>query len=411
MKNNQVFILHCSVSADVRQSVQIAFEDYKLPQEVVETLREADSISIRPSLSRALKKSLDELRLMQRYLYDRCTISHGDVHFLHQDYFEEAKQRIEEIKRHAKDCNASLFESWAEELQKWKTTVNNFFSPLFDDEEQLNMVIDAYLRIFPTQKEFTNPIVVNVVGPYPAVIERCENPKDLQQIIANEAAINTQQVLEAAKHSAVDYSLNKVAELLDDLDARPANKIDKKVISDNPSHRGKWQVMQQEITLAAKHNPVLTRMADLCNKLLTVGKNMRDPLSGAVRMAAFKEYSEVRQDIADEAKDLLSRASVSEGYLNLQKSVAMTNNYQSLLVDVSNCQTPDQLEAVRQQIDTQMAVYKHRTKHLAKLVAKAEEKINLDKKIEEVKEVLSNEMKQKLSDQKTRNDDTIVVDF
>ena len=137
MNQDQVFILHCSISASVRQSVQIAFEDYKLPQDVVETLRKANSISIRPNLSQALKKSLDELRLMQRYLYDRCTIHHGDVHFLHADYFDEAKQRIEEIKEHASVCNAKLREAWAEELEKWKLTVDNFFSPLFTDEEQL----------------------------------------------------------------------------------------------------------------------------------------------------------------------------------------------------------------------------------------------------------------------------------
>lgn len=67
MTNSQVFILHCAISAGVRQSIQIAFEDYKLPPDVVETLKEANTISIRPNLSQALKKNLDELRVMQRY--------------------------------------------------------------------------------------------------------------------------------------------------------------------------------------------------------------------------------------------------------------------------------------------------------------------------------------------------------
>ena len=190
MNQDQVFILHCSISASVRQSIQIAFEDYKLPQDVVETLKEANSISIRPNLSQALKKSLDELRLMQRYLYDRCTIHYGDVHFLHADHFEEARERIEEIKKRALACNLELREAWSEELEKWKLTVDNFFSPLFSDEDQLALVRAAYMRIFPTQKEYSNPISVNVVGPYPAVIERCEDPQNVQQIIANEASIS-----------------------------------------------------------------------------------------------------------------------------------------------------------------------------------------------------------------------------
>ena len=88
MNQPEAYILHCSVSASVRQSVQIAFKDYKLPEDVIDTLRKANALSIRPNLSKAVKVALDELRLMQRYLYDRCTIHHGDVHFLHPDYFD-----------------------------------------------------------------------------------------------------------------------------------------------------------------------------------------------------------------------------------------------------------------------------------------------------------------------------------
>ena len=39
MSQPEVFILHCSVSASVRQSIQIAFEDYKLPDDVIDTLK------------------------------------------------------------------------------------------------------------------------------------------------------------------------------------------------------------------------------------------------------------------------------------------------------------------------------------------------------------------------------------
>jgi len=377
MNQDQVFILHCSISASVRQSVQIAFEDYKLPQDVVETLREANSISIRPNLSQALKKSLDELRLMQRYLYDRCTIHHGDVHFLHADYFDEAKQRIEEIKEHASTSNAKLREAWAEELEKWKQTVDNFFSPLFSDEEQLALVREAYLRIFPTQKEYSNPISVNVVGPYPAVIERCDDPQDVQQIIANEASINTEQVLKAAREGAVDSSLGKIAELLDDLDARPANKVGERVLSDNPKKRGTWQIIAQDISLAAKHNPMLVDMAKLCEDLLKVGELMRDPSSGSVRAAAFQRYTDVRQDIADEAKNLMLKASSSKGLEQLQKSVALTGTYHSLIGDLAGCQTEEELIFLKDKIDTETSIYKHRAKHLSRLLQKVEERMAL----------------------------------
>ena len=151
---NDVFILHCSVSASVRQSVQIAFEDYKLPADVIETLKKADAISIRPRISGALKKYLDELRLMQRYLYDRCTINQGDVHFLHPDDFDEAMARINEIKTKARESNEQLKDLWSSELTKWEGTIDNFFSPLFQDRQQLAMVREAYMKIFPTAKEF-----------------------------------------------------------------------------------------------------------------------------------------------------------------------------------------------------------------------------------------------------------------
>ena len=368
MNQDQVFILHCSISASVRQSVQIAFEDYKLPQDVVETLREANSMSIRPNLSQALKKSLDELRVMQRHLYDRCTIHHGDVHFLHADYFEEAKQRIEEIKEHASVCNTKLREAWAEELEKWKQTVDNFFSPLFTDEEQLALVRDAYLRIFPTQKEYSNPISVNVVGPYPAVIERCDDPQDVQQIIANEASVNTEQVLKAAREGAVDSSLGKIAGLLDDLDARPANKVGKRSL-------GTWQTIAQEISLAAAHNPMLGHIAKLCEDLLKVGELMHDPSSGSVRAAAFQRYTDVRRDIANEAKSLMLEASSSKGLEQLQKSVALTGTYQSLIGDLASCQTEEELTLLKDKIDTETSIYKHRAKHLSKLLQKAEERM------------------------------------
>ena len=397
MTTSQVFILHCAISASVRQSIQIAFEDYKLPPDVVETLKEANTISIRPNLSQALKKNLDELRVMQRFLYDRFTIHHGDVHFIHPDHFEEAKACIDEIKEHASICNARMREAWPEELAKWEQTIVSFFTPLFPDEDQLRLVKEAYMRFFPRQKEFENPIRVDVVGPYPAVLERCDDPTTIEQVMSNEAAINTEQVLEAAKDGAIDHSLGKVASLLDDLDARPAHKVTGRVIADNKKQRGAWRKTAQELSLAATHNPLLTEISTLCDDLLSVAELMNDPNSGNVRTTAFKRYTEVRQAIADEAAALLKKAGTSEGYEALQKSVAMTGCYHNLVTDLGNCSTIEELNVIRDQIDTETSVYKHRAKNLEKLLSKAQERMAADVAIarceEELKQVLNDSNK------------------
>ena len=55
-----------------------------------------------------------------------------------------------------------------------------------------------------------------------------------------QAAINTSEVLKAAQNGALDSSLAKVAELVDDLDARPANKVGDRVLSNNPNAMGSY---------------------------------------------------------------------------------------------------------------------------------------------------------------------------
>ena len=75
------------------------------------------------------------------------------------------------------------------------------------------MVREAYMKIFPTAKEFSSPINVCVVGPYPASLERVDDPNDLASQMQEQAAINTSEVLKAAQDGALDSSLAKVAEL------------------------------------------------------------------------------------------------------------------------------------------------------------------------------------------------------
>tara|TARA_R100001460_G_scaffold19953_1_gene41326 strand:- start:12300 stop:13499 length:1200 start_codon:yes stop_codon:yes gene_type:complete len=381
---NDVFILHCSVSASVRQSVQIAFEDYKLPADVIETLRKADAISIRPRISGALKKYLDELRLMQRYLYDRCTINQGDVHFLHPDDFDEAMSRINEIKARAHEFNEQLKDLWSSELTKWEATIDNFFSPLFKDRQQLSMVREAYMKIFPTAKEFAAPISVSVVGPYPAKLERSDTPDCLEDRIQNEAAINTEEVLKAAQAGALDASMGKIAELLDDLDARPAHKVGERVLSTNNKKRGAWRIIQSDLQLSAKHNPTLQTMSALVQELIQVGETMRDAPKGVARMAAFKRYASVREEIQEEARAIIKGKDSSKGLESLQMSLTLSNTYQDLISNLTNCETLDDLKTYQTELETQTSVYKHRAKHLSQIFSKCQERLVANSHLEAI---------------------------
>ncbi len=180
-----VFLLSVSVSANVRQSTQIKMQDLKLPQSVIQTLEEQQSVSVRPNLSGKLKEFLGELRLMQRQLYDECTIHRGDAHFLHPDNFEDAMQRIKEIRSRANELNETLRTLWVQEYEKWQSTVANFVDPLFSDESDRVIVKEAYLKLFPTREEFKAPIDVFVVGPCPVDLEVAESADDHSLSVAS----------------------------------------------------------------------------------------------------------------------------------------------------------------------------------------------------------------------------------
>jgi hypothetical protein len=136
MSNDKIFLLHCSVSASVRQSTQIKMADLQLPDTVIDVLEKQQSVSVRPTLSGKLKEFLNLLRIEQRKLYDECTIHNGDVHFLHEDYFEEAMERITKIRSDASNYNEQLNELWLQEYTRWSTTVEGFLEPLFRDDQE-----------------------------------------------------------------------------------------------------------------------------------------------------------------------------------------------------------------------------------------------------------------------------------
>jgi len=150
---NNVFLLSCSISANVRQTTQIKMEDLQLPKDVIDTLQKQQSMSVRPNLSGSLKKCLDELRLLQRHLYDEYCIHNGDTHFLCAEDFDEAMDLIKQIRGKASENNAILRNLWSEELAKWTNTINRFVEPLFEDLNDRAIVREAYLKLFPTAKE------------------------------------------------------------------------------------------------------------------------------------------------------------------------------------------------------------------------------------------------------------------
>jgi|TARA_R110000796_G_scaffold139615_3_gene255748 chemotaxis protein histidine kinase CheA len=388
MNQPEAYILHCSISASVRQSVQIAFKDYKLPEDVIDTLRKANALSIRPNLSKAVKVALDELRLMQRYLYDRCTIHHGDVHFLHPDYFEEATQRIEDMRSRARQSNERIASVWREEFDEWASTVDNFFTPLIADADKLALVREEYLKTFPTKDEFKAPIQVSVVGPYPAQLHTVDDPADTAQRIANAAAINTASVLEAARKGSRDSSYAKVAELLDDLDARPASKVGNRVLSLNPKKRGAWQIAHTELVLTAKHNPLLAPMAELVGNLVECGKSMAFDPKGAKRLQNFERYTVIREEIRKEAKVLLSAADSTEGFKALEMSLSLTSNYQDLVESLDACESEADLDRIRGEVASQTSVFKHRAKKLERLLAQVSETITARAHLAEAAEKL-----------------------
>ena len=152
------YFLTCSISADVRQSVQIKFDDLKLPKSVIETLEKNNTVSLRPNLSNALKTELDSLRVMQRELYDNFCIHYGDAHFVTESYFFSANNLIREIRSKAKEANDHLKDLWESEYNSWQNTAENILRPLFSDDMEYTLALGAYMKFFPTRVQYQTRI-------------------------------------------------------------------------------------------------------------------------------------------------------------------------------------------------------------------------------------------------------------
>jgi len=389
--DDKIFLLHCSVSASVRQSTQIRFADLQLPDSVVDVLEKQQSVSVRPNLSGKLKEFLNNLRIEQRKLYDECTIHNGDVHFLHEDYFEDAMERIDKIRSSAASFNSQLNELWLEEYTRWSNTVEGFLEPLFrDDPEGFKLAREAYLTIFPTKQEFENPIKVFVVGPNPVslVVSESKEEHSISTAIQEAAMFNTSEVLEAAREGAADRALAKAAELLDDLDVRVSSKVGERQTGGS-KRRGSWQITAETLQLITRHCPGFENLTKLSNDLLDVGVRLQSE-SAKVKDKAFKDYAAVKAEIRRELQSIVDSRNSSEGVESLKRSLALSGTYRDLLGKISSADNQDQLDDIYHELQIEKDVYQQRARHLQTLFDQRVELVkaqsaNLEDLIDEVK--------------------------
>lgn len=393
MSNDKIFLLHCSVSASVRQSTQIKMADLQLPDTVIDVLEKQQSVSVRPTLSGKLKEFLNLLRIEQRKLYDECTIHNGDVHFLHEDYFEEAMERITKIRSDASNYNEQLNELWLQEYTRWSTTVEGFLEPLFrDDQEGFKLAKEAYLTIFPTKQEFENPIRVFVVGPNPVSLEVSENKEQhsISTAIQEAAVFNTNEVLEAAREGAADRALAKAAELLDDLDVRVSSKVGERQTGGS-KRRGSWQITAETLQLITRHCPGFEDLSALSNDLLDVGLRLQSD-SAKIKNQAFKDYAELKTRIREELQSIVQSRNSSDGLESLKRSLALSGTYRDLMSKIGSAENQEQLDHLYHELQIEKDVYHQRAKHLQSLFDQRAELVkaqnaNLDDLIDEVKNI------------------------
>ncbi len=371
------YLLSCSISADVRQSVQIKFDDLKLPVSVIETLQRNNTVSLRPNLSNALKAELDSLRVMQRELYDCFCIHYGDAHFVTSSYFYSAKTLIKQIRASATEANDRLKDLWESEFNAWQTTAEGILKPLFLDSDEFKLAFDAYMKFFPTEEEYKAPIRVSVLGPLPASIERVEKPieGDIDSLIAYENQINTQQVLEAARKNAADKALLISAELLDDLDSRHSTKIGRQQTGGDRK-RGSWQITAQKLKLISDSVPGFDNLASLADRLLQAGFDIQSN-ERITRTKGTEDFHKVQNLIRTELEQLCDQREPSKGLETLKQSLSLSNNFKSLCERIKSTENAGALNLLIKDANLELSIYAQRSKQLNKLISKRKEFIGV----------------------------------
>lgn len=391
--SDNVFILKVEISASVRQSTQIKFDDLRLPEAAVDALKKQQSVSIRPTISGKLREFLDRLRMQQRHLYDDCTIHQGDTHFLHEDYFHDAMRLIEEIRRDAARYNEQLQELWHDEYARWATMVDGFLEPLFtEDPEALRLAKEAYLSLFPTKQEFQNPIKVFVLGPNPVSLETASSVDDhpLSAEIREASLLNTTEVLRAAQDGAADRACLKAAELLDDLDVRIPSKVGARQTGGN-KRRGSWEIVAQELELISTHCPGFENLSNLSKQLMQIGVEMQAGDS-KTRTNAQQKFNQLKTEIRKELESIVSKRDSTDGLETLKRSLALSGKYRDLLGQIQSAESQEQLDALYEGIQTERDVYEQRARHLQQLFEQRAElirasTIDLDDMLAEVQQM------------------------
>jgi hypothetical protein len=385
------YLITCSISADVRQSVQIKFDDLKLPKTVIETLQRNNTVSLRPNLSNALKAELDSLRVMQRELYDSYCIHSGDAHFVTSTYFYLANELIKDIRKQAEAANDKLKDLWEQEYNSWQETASGILEPLFEDRDEFKLAFDAYMKFFPTREEYKAPIRVSVLGPLPVSMERVNKPieGDFASLIAYENQINTQQVLKAARNNAADKALTISAELLDDLDVRGVSKIGRQQTGGDKK-RGSWQITAQKLKLISDSVPGFDNLAKLSEELLQAGQDLQ-ATDRSVRQNAADNFYAVQDKIRQELTSICDSHTQSKGLETLRKSLALTTTYTTLCERIKSVENSASLNLLIKDANIELDIYAQRSKQLNKLIKQRKELIsacgeNLDELIEGVKE-------------------------
>lgn len=369
------YLLSCSISANIRQSVQIKFDDLKLPQSVIDTLVKSNTVSIRPHLSNALKTELDALRVLQRELYDCYCIHYGDCHFVTNNYFDSANKLIRYIKTQAEEANLRLAQLWESEYSKWKETTENILRPLFIDDVEYTIAYSAYMKIFPTKGEYQTPIRVSVLGPLPTTLAKVDAPipGDIDSVIAYENNINTEAILTAAKAQAADKALQMGAELIDDLDCRGADKVGKQQVG-SEKKRGSWEITANKLKLISDSVPGFENLAALATELLETGKDMGAPVP-QIRTKATEKFYQLQDTIKAELEQICSNRDSSKGLEKLKESLSLSTKYKQLCERIKTAENTNVLNLLTPEVNLELDVYEQRSKHLKKLLNQRKELI------------------------------------
>ena len=386
------YLITCSISSRIRQTVGIKFDDLKLPAQTIDHLRSQSTGTLRPQLSNSLKNELDQLRAMQREMYDECTINFGDSHFVTAGYFREAQARIREIKQRAEEANERLASLWDNEFRHWCLTVENMLRPLFSDEEEYRLAKEAYLKVFPDRKSYKEPIRVAVVGPLPVSMTPVENPAedDIEGVISAECYINTKDVIEAAREGAADRALQIGAELLDDLDVRNVTKVGRAQVGGGVK-RGSWELTADRLRLISDSVPGFQKLSSLADKLLEAGHHIQST-DRKVRDHGAKTFQEVGLEIRSELQSIVQQRDDSKGLEALQKSLTLSSQFKDLCDKIKNAEALDELQELSQLAEVEQSIYQQRSKQLTKLIAVRRELIDagdrsLPQMIEEVQTI------------------------